>query len=107
MIEAGVRIQETYFIRLGQLKSIEHYLDKSKLDKIVNRSEEITARLAQLNILGSNKNRKKSIDSEEMKAIVEMQPHKIMAEEIKSIELLIDNELREAVFKVDILIDSV
>ncbi|NIA09519.1 MAG: hypothetical protein GWP10_07285 [Nitrospiraceae bacterium] len=107
MIEAGIRVQEIYFRRLDQLKSIEHYLDERKIDNVVNRSKEITTSLAKLKIFSSNKNQKKEKNSKEMKAIVEMQPHKIMAEEIKNIELLIDKELREAVMKIDSIIDGV
>lgn len=105
MVKAALVVQDIYFKRLTQLQSIDHYLDKAKLYEILKSSEEIIGNIAQLKILAS-KNKEEAFKSKELNSIVEAQPHKKMAEEIKNIELLITNELRETVLQISKLVKN-
>jgi hypothetical protein len=105
MVKAALVVQDIYFKRLTQLQSIDHYLDKAKLYEILKSSEEITGNIAQLKILAS-KDKEEAFKSKELNLIVEAQPHKKMAEEIKNIELLITNEPRETVLQISKLVKN-
>ena len=105
MVKAALVVQDIYFKRLTQLQSIDHYLDKAKLYEILKSSEKITGNIAQLKILAS-KDKEEAFKSKELNSIVKLQPHKKMAEEIKNIELLITNELRETVLQISKLVKN-